>query len=71
MSDGSAYLGDFGVVGVAFYKEIYFYKFTYSQEVPSLKIADVFYCCIEPMKNWDKLSRPAYLPVVYACSDCV
>ena len=53
MSDGSAYLGDLGVVGVAFYKEIYFYKLSYFQEVPSSKIAYVFYCCIEPMKKWD------------------
>ena len=51
MSDGSAYFGDLGVVEVVFYKEIYFYKFTYSQEVPSPKIADVFYSCIEPMKG--------------------
>ena len=72
MSDGS---GEFGVVGIAFYKEFYFYKFTYSQEVPSSKIANVFSSCIEPMKecflSGMELSRPAHLPVVYAYSDCV
>ena len=63
------------MVIAVFYKEIYFHKFTYSQKAPSLKTADVFYCCIEPMKecflSGTELSRPAYLPVVYVCSDCV